>query len=182
MSHLGNWEIAANLLKEQCQDLQLLLYMGEKQKEGVERLQKEQLRESGVTIIGTGKDANNPFSAVEGIRFLQNGGLVSMTGDIIWRDDQRQVEVTFLDHIAYVSEAPFIFALVSGAPLFVFFAFRVGTNSYHLTLSEPICVSSADRQKRQENIRQAAQQYASLLEEALRSHPFAWYHFTRFIH
>ena len=45
MSHLGNWEIAATLLKQQRDDLQLLLYMGVKEKEGIERLQKDQLRQ-----------------------------------------------------------------------------------------------------------------------------------------
>ncbi|MCI5222983.1 MAG: lauroyl acyltransferase, partial [Candidatus Electrothrix sp. AR4] len=41
MSHLGNWEMAATLLKRQKEDLQLLLYMGVKEKEGVERIQKD---------------------------------------------------------------------------------------------------------------------------------------------
>ncbi len=182
MSHVGNWEMAATLLKKQRNDLQLLLYMGVKEKEGVERLQKEQLRESGVTIIGADRENDNPFSAVEGIRFLQNGGLVSMTGDVIWRDDQRKVPVEFLGRRAYVSEAPFIFALVSGAPLFAFFAFRGRPNTYRLTLSDPIPVRSVNRQQRQEMIRQAAQQYAFLLEDALQHHPFEWYHFNRFIH
>ena len=138
MSHLGNWEMAAMLLKQQKENLPLLLYMGVKEKEGVERMQKDNLRNSGVTIIGADQNDNSPFSAVEGIRFLQAGGLVSMAGDIVWRSDQRKVRVTFLGHDAYLPEAPFIFALVSGAPLFVFFAFRSSKNSYHFTLSDPI--------------------------------------------
>ncbi len=182
MSHLGNWEMAATLLTKQRSDLRLLLYMGVKEKEGVEGLQKELLRDCGVTIIGADRGANNPFTAVEGIRFLQGGGVVSMTGDIIWRDDQRKIEVGFLGHSAYVSEAPFIFALLSGAPLFVFFAFRKGSGDYHLTLSGPIVVRPADRQQREASIREAAQEYALLLEDALRQYPFQWYHFGRFIH
>jgi predicted LPLAT superfamily acyltransferase len=182
MSHLGNWEMAATLLKQQRDDLQLLLYMGVKEKEGVERLQKNDLRRSGVTIIGADQENNSPFTAVEGIRFLQSGGLVSMAGDIVWRSDQRKVRVTFLGHDAYLPEAPFIFALVSGAPLLVFFAFRTGKNSYHFTLSDPIPIRAASRQARPEAIARAAQQYADLLEQALRQHPFEWYHFDRFIH
>ena len=60
MSHLGNWEMAATLLKQQRDDLQLLLYMGVKEKEGVERMQKNDLRRSGVTIIGA--DQENRFT------------------------------------------------------------------------------------------------------------------------
>ena len=96
MSHLGNWEMAATLLKQQRDDLQLLLYMGVKEKEGVERMQKDDLRRSGVTIIGADQEGGSPFAAVEGIRFLQSGGLVSMAGDIVWRSDQRKVRVSFL--------------------------------------------------------------------------------------
>ncbi len=182
MSHLGNWEMAATLLKQQREDLQLLLYMGVKEKEGVEQVQKEELRRSGVTIIAADREENTPFAAVEGIRFLQQGGLVSMAGDIVWRSDQRQVAVRFLGREAYLPEAPFIFALVSGAPLFVFFAFRNSTNTYIFTLSEPILIEAASRQNRGEAIAGAAQQYADLLEETLRQHPYEWYHFDRFIH
>lgn len=182
MSHLGNWEIAATLLKQQRDDLQLLLYMGIKEKEGLERLQKENLRQSGITIIGADQHNSSPFSAVDGIRFLQAGGLVSMAGDIVWRDDQRRVRVRFLGHDAYLPEAPFVFALVSGAPLFVFFAFRTGRNSYHFTLSDPIAIQPASRRERPGAIGRAAQQYADLLQQSLRQHPFEWYHFDRFIY
>ena len=182
MSHLGNWEIAATLLKQLNDDVPLLLYMGVKEKEGIERLQKDELRQSGITIIGADQHGSSPFSAVAGIRFLQAGGLVSMAGDIVWRDDQRKVRVRFLGHDAYLPEAPFIFALVSGAPLLVFFAFRTGRNGYRFTLSDPIVIHPASRRDRSEAIAQAAQQYANMLEQSLRQHPFEWYHFDRFIH
>jgi predicted LPLAT superfamily acyltransferase len=181
MSHLGNWEMAATLLKQQRNDLQLLLYMGLKEKEGVERVQKNDLRNSGVTIIGADQENSSPFTAIEGIRFLQKGGLVSMAGDIVWRSDQRKVRVKFLGHDAYLPEAPFIFALVSGAPLLVFFVYRTGKNSYHFTMSDPITIQSVSRKDRPEAIARAAQQYADLLEQSLREHPFEWYHFGHFI-
>ena len=181
MSHLGNWEMAARLLRQQKEDLRLLLYMGVKEKEGVEHMQKEDLRRAGVTIIGVDQEGGSPFAAVEGIRFLQSGGIVSMTGDIVWRSDQRKIRVTFLGHDAYVPEAPYIFALLSGAPLFVFFAFRTGKNKYQFTLSDPIAIQSKTRQDREQAIAKAAQQYADLLEKMLREHPFEWYHFERFI-
>lgn len=181
MSHLGNWEMAAILLKKLRPDAQVLLYMGVKEKEVLERLQKDELRQSGVTIIGADQQSSSPFSAVAGIRFLQAGGLVSMAGDIVWRDDQRRVRVRFLGHDAYLPEAPFVFALVSGAPLLVFFAFRTGKNSYHFTVADPIPVHSKSRRDRAEVIRRAAQQYAGLLEQSLRRQPLQWYHFDRFI-
>ncbi len=181
MSHLGNWEIAAHLLKQQEKELKLLLYMGVKDKEDVERLQKEYLHQSGVSIIGVEKDGGSPFDAVEGIRLLQDGGLVSMTGDIVWRADQRKIQVNFLGREAFVPEAPYVFALVSGAPIFVFFTFRAGRNSYFFKLSHPLYIKRGEKKERDAIIQAAAQQYADLLEQQLREHPFEWYHFDRFV-
>jgi len=182
MSHLGNWEIAARLLMRQRRDLRLLLYMGVKEKEGVERTQKEELRRAGVTIIGVDQGDSSPFAAVDGIRLLQAGGLVSMTGDMLWRPDQRRLPVTFCGHRAYVPEAPFVFALVAGVPIYVFFAFRAGASRYRVVLSEALTVRAASRAERGAAVAEAARRYAALLEEALRAHPFEWYHFDRFIH
>ena len=181
-SHLGNWEIAAHLLKQQQEKLKLLLYMGVKEKEGVEGLQKEHLQGSGVKIIGVERDGGSPFDGVEGIRCLQEGGLVSMTGDLLWHSEQRSVEVDFLGKKARIPEAPYIFALVSGAPIFCFFSFRTGKNSYRFSLADPIYIHSRERKDRKLVIQAAAQQYADLLQQQLRAHPLEWYHFDRFVH
>lgn len=182
MSHLGNWEMAATLLKEQKDDLRMLLYMGVKDGEVLEGTQKEELRRRGVAIIGAGQQDNSPFSAVEALRILERGGLVSIAADIVWRDDQRRVDVPFLGGTAQLPAAPFILAQLSGAPLLVFFAFRVGTNRYRVELSEPILVEKGPRHQRQQAIAKAARDYAELLERALRRYPCQWYHFDRFVH
>ena len=182
MSHLGNWEMAARLLMRQNQQLPLLLYMGIKEKEGVERTQKEELRQAGVTVIGVDQEEGSPFAAVEGIRLLRQGGIISMAGDVVWRSDQRRIPVRVLGHVAYVPEAPFVFALVSGAPIHVFFAFRCDTNRYRFSFSSPITVTATNRQERAGILAHAAQRYADLLQEALVAHPLEWYHFDRFLH
>jgi len=181
MSHLGNWEMAAHLLKKQKHEARMLLYMGVKEKEGVENIQKEKLRGAGITIIGVEQEGGSPFSAVEGINILRAGGLVSMSGDIIRQQDRQTVTVPFLGHKVRLPKAPYVFALVSGAPLFAFFAFRTGNNRYHITLEGPIFIPPHNRKNRHEAISLAARQYAKLLENALREHPFQWYHFDRFL-
>jgi predicted LPLAT superfamily acyltransferase len=182
MSHFGNWEMAARVLMRDCKDTRLLLYMGVKEKEGVEKTQKEELRQAGVRIIAADQNTGSPFAVVDGIRLLREGGIVSMTGDVLWRAEQRCLTVRFLGGTVRIPEAPFVFALTSGAPISVFFAFRTGTNRYHLQLSDPIPVQAAGRAERKEAIARAAQRYADLLEEVLRAHPLEWYHFDRFVH
>jgi len=181
MSHMGNWEVAAHLLKQQHEHIRMLLYMGIHNKEEIERIQKKDLGDSGIQIIAVDQDGGSPFDIMKGIQFLKSGGFVSLTGDIVWKKDQRTVPVRFLGHEVHLPEVPYIFALLSGAPLFIFFTFRVAGSRYHFTLSEPIFLKAPSRAQRKEVIQQAAQKYAVLLEQALHRHPFEWYHFEPFL-
>jgi len=181
MSHMGNWETAAHLLSRKQYGMRLLLYMGIKAKEQIEKMQKESLSQGGVRIVAVDQDGGSPFDILEGIKFLRDGGLVSLTGDRIWSGNERKVAVKFLNHEVYLPEAPHIFALLSKAPLFIFFSFRSGPKSYHFRISEPIYVKSASRADRQEAIQRSAQQYADHIQRNLQTQPLQWYHFEPFL-
>jgi lauroyl/myristoyl acyltransferase len=183
MSHLGNWELGASYIGGRTDGpaIKLLLYLGEKQGEQIEGMQKKDLALQGVKIIATKQDEASPFDLVEGVRFIKDGGFVSMTGDRLWSAAQRSVAVKFLGREARIPEAPFQFALLSGAPLIIFFVNRIGNGKYHSTLFPPFEVSAASRSERGEAIRQSAQHYADILESMVRRYPFEWYHFERFI-
>jgi predicted LPLAT superfamily acyltransferase len=181
MSHLGNWEIAAHLLKRRKHGARLILFMGMRAKAQIERLQKEDLSQKGIRIIGVEKDGAAPFDLLEGLRFIESGGLVSMTGDQLWHSAQRAVSVSFLGHRVDLPETPHLLAMLSGAPLFIFFSRRTGNRRYHIRMSEPIHVAKARRSDRAGVIRRSAQRYAGLLENSLCENPFEWYHFDQFL-
>ncbi len=180
MSHMGNWEMAAHLLKRELKDLRLLLYMGIKQKEQLERLQKEALMQSGIRIIAVEKDGGSPMDLVEGNKFIESGGVVSMTGDLVWKREQRLIPVQFLGREILLPEVPHVLALLSGAPIIIFFAFRTAKRRYRFTMTEPLYLKAASRKDRNAVIRKSAQAYARVLEETLRQHPLQWYHFRPF--
>jgi predicted LPLAT superfamily acyltransferase len=180
MSHVGNWDVAAYLLKQKYGKLRLLLYMGIRKKEEIERIQKENLEQSGIRIVAVDQDGGSPFDIMKGIQFLKSGGMVSLTGDVLWKKDQRTVPVKIFGHEVHLPEIPYIFALLAGVPLFIFFAFRIGSKSYHFTASEPIYINAPSRADRSQAIQKSAQIYADLLERVLRQHPFEWYHFDPF--
>jgi predicted LPLAT superfamily acyltransferase len=181
MSHMGNWEMAAHLLTKAIADLQLLLYMGVRDKEAIEKIQKQSIRRDGIRIIAVDQSGGSPFDIMEGIRFLQDGGLVSMAGDVVWRDDQRTVSGSFLGRRVRIPEAPFVLSLVSGAPLIVFFAFRTDIGTYEFSALPPIQVTAPTRELRRPSIQAAVQTYLDHMEAALRRHPFEWYHFNPFL-
>jgi predicted LPLAT superfamily acyltransferase len=181
MSHMGNWDVAAHLLKRKLKNLRLLLYMGVKQKEAIEQIQKETLAQGGIRIIAVDEGGGSPLDLVEGIKFIESGGVVSLTGDLLWKKDQRTIPVKFLGHDVLLPQAPYLFALLSGTPLFIFFAFRMGKNKYRFTMSEPIYLTAASRDKRAGAIQRSAQKYADILEATLRNYPLQWYHFEPFL-
>ena len=184
MSHVGNWEMAAHVLKMRGHNIpgmKLLLYLGERFKDQIEHTQKEDLIQCGVKIIVARENSVSPTDIVEGINFLRTGGLVSLTGDRMWRKDQRSIAVRFLGHEVFLPETPFVFALLSGTPLYIFFAFRMGRETYHFQIRPPEYVRAKDRSERQSAIARAAQVYADRLEEMARRHPFEWFHFEPFL-
>jgi len=127
------------------------------------------------------QEGGSPLDIVEGIKFIKSGGLVSLTGDMIWKRDQRTVPVKFVGHEVFLPEAPYLFALLSDAPLFIFFAFRIGKKKYHFSISEPLYLKAVSRGERTAAIQQSAQRYANTLEAMLRSNPLQWYHFEPFL-
>jgi lauroyl/myristoyl acyltransferase len=178
MSHIGNWELAAEMLN--CKGLPIMLYLGAKHKEQVERIHKEKLAESGVRIVTTSEKESSPFALLEGINFLREGGIVSMTGDRLW-GNQRSVKVNFLGHEVQLPDTPHLFALMSGAPLITFFVNQKSPGKYHIVVSRGRQVLAASRQDRKNAVLASAQAYADQLEKMVRQHPFEWYHFESFL-
>ena len=181
MSHMGNWEVGARLLRRNIPQLRLMIFMGRRAKEQIERLQKEDLTASGIRIVAADQDGGSPFDLVEAVGFLKTGGFVSMAGDMVWRPDQRVVAARFLGHTVRLPEAPFMLALVAGVPLYVFFASLRGRGQYHFSVSEPMVVAAEARAERQPAVLRAAQTYADLLTGQVRRNPLEWYHFEPFL-
>jgi predicted LPLAT superfamily acyltransferase len=181
MSHLGNWEIAAHLMAHKRERIPLLLFMGQRAQAQIERIQKDDLRRRGIRIVSAEATGGTSFDLLEGLRFIQEGGLVSMSGDQIRSSGQRAVSVSMLGHEVRLPETPHLMAMLSGAPLLIFFSRRVGKKSYHLKTCGPFYVEKAPRRNRAEAIRKSAQGYADLLEAHLRLTPCEWYHFKSFL-
>lgn len=181
MSHLGNWDAAAHLLKKEWPDLKLLMYMGKRARDQIESLQKQGLMDSGIRIVAVDPEDSSPLDILEGVRFIENGGLVLMAGDVIWNAEQRYLPARFLGHDIRLPMAPHMLGLLTGAPVFYFFAFRLSDKQYQFYLSPPRFLKTAARKERNAVLQASAQDYADALESALRAHPFEWYHFEPFL-
>jgi predicted LPLAT superfamily acyltransferase len=178
MSHLGHWELAARLFRRK--GLRLLLYLGARQKEQIEAMQKADLLGDGVKLVVVDEGDKAALSSLEGLRFLKDGGFVSLPGDRVASSGARTVDVQFLGHTITLPQAPYALALVAGAPLLIFFSLRDSDGVYRI-ICRPIPLEKVPRKERPAAIKRAAQAYADALAEVAREYPEQWYCFDRFL-
>ena len=72
-------------------------------------------------------------------------------------------------------------AMLSGVPLYVFFASSRGRGQDHFSVSGPVAIAAEHRAQRRQAVARAAQAYADLLEDQVRCNPLEWYHFEPFL-
>jgi predicted LPLAT superfamily acyltransferase len=161
--------------------MKLLLYLGAKHREQIERRQKKSVEQSGIRIVSVPEDGGSAMDILEGLNFLREGGLVSLTGDRLWGRDPRAVTVRFAGGEARIPEVPYILAMLAGAPLLIFFGYRTKRGRYHLVVKPPLSVVAASRAERGRAVETAAQRYADWLAETVRDHPGEWFHFEPFL-
>ena len=154
---------------------------GKKQKEQIGWFIKNGLAQSGVRIVAVDTESASPLDILDAVNFLKQGGMVALPGDRPWSGRERTTSARFFNHEVQLLEAPHVLAMLSGAPIFIFFAFRTGENRYHITVSEPIYVRADTRSKRSVAIQRSVQQYADHLERMARRHPCQWFHFEPFL-
>jgi predicted LPLAT superfamily acyltransferase len=178
MSHMGSYEVAARAFQKY--GLKLLLIMGEKEAKLVARDQRQALEERGITIqVATG-EKDSLLSGLEAIKFIREGGFVSVAGDLIWTEQRSLLPVKFFGREVSLSSGPYLLSLVSGAPLFMLFTFRAGRGKHEVIVLPPRQVSAASRSERDKALQDSAQAYAGALEGMVRRHPFQWYIFEPF--
>jgi predicted LPLAT superfamily acyltransferase len=178
MSHLGSFEIAAHGFREI--GLRLLLIMGEKEAKQVARDQREAMKARGIHIQVATAGGDFLFGGVEAIKFVREGGFVSVAGDLVWTEQRSRLPVSLFDHEVGLPAGPHLLALVSRAPLFTMFTFRVEKGKHLIVMSPPREVRASSRSERSTALQASAQAYANALEEMVRQHPFQWYIFEPF--
>jgi predicted LPLAT superfamily acyltransferase len=178
MSHMGSYEIAARGFQKY--GLKLLLIMGEKEARLVARDQRRAMQDRGITIqVATGQ-GDSLMGGLEAIKFIREGGFVSLAGDLIWTEQRSLIPVKFFGRDVALSSGPYLLALVSGAPLFILFTFRIKRGRHQVIVLPPRKVRASSRSERDKVLQENAQAYAEALEEMVRRYPFQWYVFEPF--
>ncbi|MBN1381180.1 MAG: lysophospholipid acyltransferase family protein [Deltaproteobacteria bacterium] len=176
ISHLGNWGVAARLFRRG--GFKVMLIMGEREAKLVSQQQREELESADLKIlVSKTKDDDSLFTGIEALKFIRGGGFLCIAGDIGWTNPRFRLTAKFFDRDIYLPAGPHTLALVSGAPVFTLFTFRLGRGKYRFQLLPPRMVKAASRDQRNSAIQASAQTYALDLEQAVLQHPYEWHVF-----
>lgn len=173
MAHLGNWEVAAHCLKRY--DVPLTLVIGKYEDEKIEELQRRKLAERRIRVVVV--DEASSFGAIEAVKALRAGELVTISGDRLYGAAQRAIEVDFLGRRCRVPVGPYLLAGMTGAAIVPAFGLREGPLRYAFRALPPRAVDFSDRARRDAAMAEAAQGCFDDLAAVARRHPEQWYNF-----
>jgi len=174
--HLGNWEIAGQLLNRLNTTFNILMYENERAniKEyltGVEKKKKINIIAIRENEMGHIIELNNAFL---------NNELVVMHGDR-YRDHSPILEADFLGKKAKFPAGPFILAVKFRVPVTFVFALKEKSYHYHFYASDPVTVERVSGKAQTDTlIRSLLQQYISELEKIVHQYPEQWFNYYAF--
>jgi predicted LPLAT superfamily acyltransferase len=175
-AHIGNWEIAGQLLNRLNTTFNILMYANER--ESIKKYMSDVEKKKNVKIIpiidgemGHLIELHNAFS---------NNELVVMHGDR-FRDGAQTLETKFLGKTANFPAGPFIMAVKFGVPLSVVFAVKESSTHYHFFATDPIEVKKV---RGEEQTKKAVQEllgkYIEEVEKMVHRYPEQWFNYYAF--
>jgi len=175
-AHVGNWEIAGQLLNRLNTNFNILMY--ENEHESIKKYMEEVEKKKNVKIIAI-KDGEMGH-LIELHNAFSKNELVVMHGDR-FRDGAQTLEATFLGKIAKFPAGPFIMAAKFGVPLSVVFAIKETSTHYHFFASDPIYVKRTRDPKQTElAVQELLKKYLEEVEKIVYRYPEQWFNYFPF--
>lgn len=169
-THIGNWELAGQILTDIGAPLALVMYEAEtdEARAALDALE----RERGFRVI---RADGSPATAAAILAALRDGCMVGIMGDRLLAGGGAEVEL--LGETARLPVAPYVVAAQAGAPVFHTYCVRTGLRRYHFIGFEAGVPVLGQRSERAGNLQRAAQSYADHVGQVLREHPHQWGNF-----
>jgi hypothetical protein len=141
------------ILKRKLPEIDLLLYMGEKQKEQIEQLQKDDLMGAGIKVVAVDKDRGSPLISLKGSNSLETGEWypcrVMCSGEKI----SEASTLLFWDTKLPFPKRPTSWHFFQTSPCTSFLPGAPARGRYHVSISEPIEIKSPSRSERRKPLR-----------------------------
>jgi predicted LPLAT superfamily acyltransferase len=175
-AHIGNWEIAGQLLNRLNTTFNILMY--ENERESLKKYMDDVEKKKNVNIIAI-KDGEMGH-LIELHNAFSNNELVVLHGDR-FRDGAKTIETKFLGKTASFPAGPFIMAVKFGVPLSVVFAVKETSTHYHFFATDPIEVKKVRGEEATNKAVQALlEKYINEVENMVHRYPEQWFNYYAF--
>ncbi len=175
-AHLGNWEIAGQMLEILDTKFNILIYDNEAEK--MKAYMGDVMKKKNFKIIPI-KDGEMGH-LVELHAAFRNNEWVVMHGDR-YLPGAPVIEKTFMGRKAKFPAGPFIMAAKFGVPVTLVFAVKETSSQYHFFAKKPIEVKRArTEQEVEQAVKDISDKYVSELEQMVKRYPTQWFNFYDF--
>jgi predicted LPLAT superfamily acyltransferase len=175
-AHIGNWEIAGQLLNRLNTTFNILMY--ENERESIKQYMDNVQKEKRVNIIAI-KDGDMGHIIELHNAFARNELLV-LHGDR-FREGTKTYEATFLGKKANFPAGPFILAAKFGVPVTFVFAVKESPTHYHFFATEPIELKrTRSEAQTEEAARGLLNKYLEEFEKMVHRYPEQWFNYYPF--
>lgn len=174
-SHLGSFE-ASRAIKRARPEVDLRLVMDRQHSPAATAFLEALNPDVAKQVLDIGA---RPGAGLSLLTALQNGALVALLADRP-RGGEKTVTVTFMGKPARFPAAPFEVAMVTQAPVVLFWGLHAGNGHYRNVFESLAPPPRVPRAERDRVVRECAQRYAERLEHHARAAPYNWFNFYDF--
>jgi len=174
-AHIGNFEIAGQLLERLNTKINVLMLDAEHQK--IKNFVSDVLSNKDVNIIPIQADYTHIVPISEA---LINKELIAMAGDR-FIEESKVFEVDFLGEKALFPSGPFYLAARFGVPVTFAFAMKESKSHYHFYASAPESIKRyRDIEEQDKELKKFVEKFAKEFERILRMYPLQWFNYYQF--
>lgn len=174
-AHVGNWEIAGNLLKRINTPVHIVMLEAEHEK--IKSMLDEAMKEKKMSIIPIKEDFSHLFKIKEA---FARGEIIAMHGDR-FLEGTNTLKLDFFGRKAEFPLGPFSIAVKYKKPVCFVNAFKEGKSHYHFYADEPIMTNEVKGIKeRNAKATELLELYVKNLENKITKYPLQWFNYYNF--
>lgn len=174
-AHIGNFEIAGQLLERLNTKINVLMLDAEHQQ--IKKYVSNVLVNKDVNIIPIQSDYSHIIPISDA---LINKELIAMAGDR-FVEESKICEVNFMGQKALFPTGPFYLAARFGVPFTFAFAMKESKTHYHFYATSPQYVNRfKDPVEQEKELRKFVEKFAKEFERILRMYPMQWFNYYQF--
>jgi predicted LPLAT superfamily acyltransferase len=175
-AHIGNWEIAGNLLFDRLRT-RVNFIMLDEEREPMRQIFSAAIDNRRIKIIPVSDD---PLAMMVKVRkVLADNEILCIPGDRISGTEESRL-LPFFGKNARFPAGPFVFGAITGAPIIAVFCVKQRRRRFLLKVYGSISFEGVKRETRNLVVDNAMREYVRILENIVRDYPDQWFNLYDF--